>query len=89
MNGEGVSGTDLQIKLIEINRARKEQDKAPLQQRDIARLLSVTQGSISHALNDYDSMDDLRRRIAELFISLEKGDKPLPNRMYSKPLVTR
>ena len=87
MKGTEPTGSDLRIRLIRINDGRRP----AIQQKDIAIALEVSTAALSHALHDYNYSFaiELRSRIAEYLDSIEHGKKPLPDRRFAKPLVTR
>ena len=87
MRGTEPKGSELRSRLIRINEGRYP----PIQQTHIAIALGVGTAVLSHALNDYHypMAIELRKRIAEYLDSIEHGKKPLPDRRFAKPLVTR
>ena len=60
-----VSGSELRIRLIQLNELLRAEGKPTLQQKDIAAIIGVTTGAISNALNGNRYQQLLRNRIAD------------------------
>ena len=89
MAKEELAGNDLKRRFQNVNAHRVIAGEKMILQKDLAKELGVSPVSISNAFAGWEGLGSLRKRIAEYIASIEQGSKPLPNRMYAKPLATR